>query len=34
MQTTVAELERQLAASRANVKNAEKEREEVRLILN
>ncbi|KPI94338.1 Outer dense fiber protein 2 [Papilio xuthus] len=29
MQTTVAELERQLAASRANVKNAEKEREEV-----
>ncbi|CAH2035096.1 unnamed protein product, partial [Iphiclides podalirius] len=29
MQTTVAELERQLAASRAQVKNAEKDREEV-----
>ncbi|VVC86171.1 unnamed protein product [Leptidea sinapis] len=29
MQTTVAELERQLASSRAQVKNAEKEREEV-----
>lgn len=29
MQTTVAELERQLAASRAQVKTAEKDREEV-----
>lgn len=29
MQTTIAELERQLAASRAQVKTAEKEREEV-----
>lgn len=30
MQTTVAELERQLASTRAQVKNGEKEREEVR----
>lgn len=29
MQTTVAELERQLAVSRAQVKTADKEREEV-----
>lgn len=29
MQTTIAELERQLAATRAQVKTAEKDREEV-----
>lgn len=34
MQTTIGELERQLAATRAQVKTAEKEREEVRITIN